>query len=83
MPYKDPEKQKAAQRRWAQKQSSDFKQKKYAREKDNKRMIVQQLNEYKLEKGCCELCGDYHPPCCFDFHHLDGEDKKREEKRKR
>lgn len=78
MPYKDKEKQKEAQRLWAQKQSSEFKQKKYAREYDNKKMMVEKLNQFKLDKGCCELCGDYHPPCCFDFHHIDEKNKKGE-----
>ena len=78
MPYKDKEKQKEAQRLWVQKQSSEFKKIKYEREYANKKLAVQKLNQLKIERGCCEICGDYHPPCCFDFHHIDGGDKKRE-----
>jgi hypothetical protein len=79
MPYKDKEKQREAQRNWARKQSSDYKQKVYERGLDNKKLMVQKLNEYKLQKGCCEICGDYHPPCCFDFHHIEGKESKRKE----
>jgi len=78
MPYKDKVKQREAQRLWAQKQSSERKKKNYLKNKDNKKLMVEKLNQFKLDKGCCELCGDYHPPCCFDFHHLDGTDKKGE-----
>ena len=78
MPYKDKTKQREAQRRWAEKQSDEFKKVKYKRERDNKKLMVEKLNQLKLEKGCCELCGDYHPPCCFDFHHLDEINKKDE-----
>ena len=78
MPYKDKEKQREAQRLWAQKQSQEFKKIKYKRGYDNKKLMVEKLNQLKLEKGCCEICGDYHPPCCFDFHHIESEDKKRE-----
>jgi len=78
MPYKDKEKQKEAQRLWAQKQSSEFKKIKYEREYDHKKLTVEKLNQLKIKIGCCQICGDYHPPCCFDFHHIDGEDKKRE-----
>ena len=70
MPYKDKAKQREAQRLWAQKQSPDYKQVVYKRGQDNKKLMVEKLNQYKLDKGCCELCGDYHPPCCFDFHHI-------------
>ena len=78
MPYKDKEKQREAQRLWAQKQSSEFKKVKYQREKNNKKLMVEKLNQLKLDRGCCELCGDYHPPCCFDFHHIDKSSKERE-----
>jgi len=78
MPYKDKEKQREAQRLWAQKQSSEFKKVKYQREKNNKQLMVEKLNQLKMDRGCCELCGDYHPPCCFDFHHIDKSNKKRE-----
>lgn len=78
MPYKDKEKQREAQRLWAEKQSNKFKKVKYQREQNNKKLMVEKLNQLKLEKGCCDACGDYHPPCCFDFHHIDAENKKRE-----
>ena len=78
MPYKDKEKQREAQRLWAEKQSSEFKKIKYQREQSNKKLMVEKLNQLKLERGCCELCGDYHPPCCFDFHHLDETTKSKE-----
>ena len=78
MPYKDKEKQREAQRLWAQKQSPEFKKVKYEREKDNRKQAVQKLNQLKLERGCCELCGDHHPPCCFDFHHIGKSEKKKE-----
>lgn len=78
MPYKDKEKQREAQRLWAQNQSDEFKKIKYQREHDNKKLMVEKLNNLKLEKGCCELCGDYHPACCFDFHHVNELNKKTE-----
>jgi hypothetical protein len=78
MPYRDKEKQKEYQKLWAQQQSNEFKKIKYQREKSNKQLMVDKLNKLKLQKGCCELCGVFHPPCCFDFHHID-ESKKRSE----
>ena len=78
MPYKDKEKQREAQRLWAQKQNTESKQKKYKRQQDNKKLMVEKLNQLKLERGQCESCGDYHPPCCFDFHHIDETEKKKE-----
>ena len=78
MPYKDKEKQREAQRLWAQKQSAEFKKVKYQRERSNKKLMTEKLNQLKLERGCCELCGDYHPPCCFDFHHLKETTKSKE-----
>ena len=78
MPYKDKEKQREAQRLWAKRQSNEFKKVKYQREYDNKKLMIEKLNQLKIERGCCELCGDYHPPCCFDFHHLDETIKKDE-----
>lgn len=78
MPYKDKEKQREAQRLWAKRQSNEFKKVKYQREYDNKKLMIEKLNQFKIERGCCELCGDYHPPCCFDFHHLDETIKKDE-----
>ena len=62
MPYKDKEKQKEAQRLWAQKQSSEFKKIKYEREYDHKKLTVEKLNQLKIKIGCCQICGDYHPP---------------------
>ncbi len=75
MPYKDKQKQREAQKLWAQNQSNEYKKIKYSREKDNKKLMVEKLNQLKLDRGCCEVCGDYHPPCCFDFHHIDEENK--------
>lgn len=78
MPYKDKTKQREAQRLWAQQQSNEFKKIKYDREKTNKQLMVEKLNQLKLEKGCCEICGVFHPACCFDFHHIDESNKKDE-----
>lgn len=78
MPYKDKEKQKEYQRLWVQKQSDEFKKIKYTREHSKKRSMVEKLNQLKLEMGCCEICGVSHPPCCFDFHHIDESNKKKE-----
>lgn len=78
MPYKDKDKQKEYQKLWAQNQNDIFKKIKYKREKSHKQLMVEKLNQFKLEKGCCEICGIYHPPCCFDFHHID-ESLKRDE----
>ena len=47
MPYKDKEKQKEAQRLWAQKQSSEFKQIKYEREYANKKLVVQKAHTFR------------------------------------
>jgi|TARA_B100001564_G_C20218870_1_gene480734 DNA repair exonuclease SbcCD ATPase subunit len=79
MPYKDKEKQREVQRLWAQKQSPETKKKNYLRNQDNKKLMVEKLNQLKLDKGCCMLCGDYHPPCCFDFHHIEPKKNKQHE----
>ena len=77
MPYKDKAKQREAQRLWAAKQSSEFKMRKYARERTHKVAMIDRLNHFKYKKGSCEICDTEYPPCCFDFHHINGkEDKK-------
>ena len=78
MPYKDKDKQREYQKLWAQNQDNQFKKIKYTRQKSNKQLMVEKLNQLKLERGSCEICGDFHPPCCFDFHHIDESVKKSE-----
>jgi len=74
---RDIAKQRLAQKLWARRQSPEFKMHKYAREKTHKAIMVDKLNRLKYEKGSCEICGTDYPPCCFDFHHINGkEDKK-------
>ena len=43
------------------------KEKQQERNQRNKQLCIQEMNEYKAERGCC-LC-DETDPCCLDFHH--------------
>jgi hypothetical protein len=43
MPYRDKEKQKEAQRLWAQKQPNERKRQNYLKNKDNKKLMVEKF----------------------------------------
>ena len=70
MPYKDPEKQKKAQRQ----HYLDNKEKYRTASNRAKRAKVRKLNEYKSSLGCSK-CPEKRGPC-LDFHHPN-DDKKR------
>ena len=61
---RDPEKVKAARRRWYERNREHAK----AKVTERKRRIAQKLQAYKLELGCAG-CGELHP-AVLDFHHL-------------
>ena len=62
MPYKDREKQREYQRVW---------------DKNRGRTKRQALVDFVKDRPC-ESCGIHYPPCCMDFHHLDGREGSRE-----
>ena len=66
MPYKDPEKQKAAQRMWYERNKESIIQ----NVKDRKRKIKAFVLQYKLDNSICMDCGISYPPHVLDFDHL-------------
>ena len=66
MPYKDKEKQKEFQRKWA-------------RNKGPNSWLSKKIELLHAAKDIpCQSCGEIHPPCCMDLHHVDPTDKKYE-----
>ena len=61
---RDPEKVKAARRRWYVRNSDSAK----ARVVERKRRLALQLTDYKNAAGC-SVCGEHHP-AVLDFHHI-------------
>ncbi len=66
MPYKDKEKQKEYQRNWASKKGPNSWLQKKIELLDSRKNVP------------CQSCGEQHPPCCMDLHHLNPSDKKYE-----
>ena len=65
MPYKDPEKQRTAQRKYAQKRTA------YYRERSRQRRAELKQWYFDLKSTlACERCGEDHP-ATIDFHHPD------------
>lgn len=64
MPYKDPEKQKAAQQAWYQAN----KEKLSKRVSERRKELSDQVNAYKVDKGCCK-CRYNKTAVALDVHH--------------
>ena len=67
MPYKDPKKQKEAQREHYEKNSAGYKSALIARRKRNRLFVLEQLRP-------CDRCGAFNP-AFMDWHHRDPEQK--------
>lgn len=65
MPYKDPEKQRAYNRKWYA--ENPDKQKRAV--KNRQRALRQRFTDYKKTKPCLH-CGETDP-VCIEFHHID------------
>lgn len=70
MPYKDPEKQKAAQRAWYERNRATVIESSLLQRDRNRLWFEDQRNQP------CVDCGGSYPPCCMDFHHRDPSQKK-------
>ena len=68
MPYKDKEKQRAAQRAWAQKNSEKMKEYRNKKRNTARRFI----HSYKIENSVCQDCQISYPPHMLDFDHVRG-----------
>ena len=66
MPYKDPKKQKAAARAWAERNRESNAQ----RTRDRRNNIKKFIRDYKLENSVCTDCQISYPPHILDFDHL-------------
>jgi hypothetical protein len=66
MPYKDPLKQKAAQRAWYERNKEELHQKNLSK----KTKIRQFIEQYKKENSLCKDCGISYPPHILDFDHI-------------
>ena len=69
----DSDKIREYQRNWLReklKNDPTYKERHYAnkqkRHDENKRLLTE-----RKEQTPCASCGEYHPSCCMDFHHLD------------
>ena len=61
------------QREWLReklKNDPEYKAKHYASKEKRKLENKERLTSIK-ESVPCSCCGDYHPACCMDHHHLD------------
>lgn len=67
MPYKDEEKQRAAQAMWYQ----NNKQRIINKQRLRRTKIRQFILDYKTENSVCQDCGISYPPHVLDFDHLD------------
>jgi hypothetical protein len=68
MPYKDPEKQRAAQQRWYAKQD---KTKRVAYNREQRKLRWEVVNQLKMERGC-DRCGYSRCSAALEFHHNTG-----------
>ena len=66
MPYKDPAKQKAAQRAWYERNLKEVKR----RIRDRRTKVRQYVRDYKLNNSICTDCKISWPPHMLDFDHL-------------
>jgi hypothetical protein len=61
------------QRNWLKdklKNNPEYKARHYANKEKRKCENKQKLTKIK-ESSPCSSCGEYHPTCCMDHHHLD------------
>jgi len=73
MPNRDPEKQRAAWRKWYHENKSDQLKKIYFNRKARRKKALEWLAAYK-KTICCSSCGFNGHPAALDFHHA-GTDK--------
>lgn len=66
MPFKDPEKKRAAARAWAQRNRA----KQSANQRDRRNKIRRFIHEYKEKNSVCVDCNISYPPHILDFDHL-------------
>ena len=66
MPYKDKEKQRAAQKAWYEKNKAELASLQRDR-RSNKRKFIEQ---YKTDNSICSDCKISYPPHMLDFDHL-------------
>lgn len=72
MPYKDPEKRKENNKKWAK--TTQGKESAKRRRLRARTATREWLYWYKWESGCVE-CGFSGPVCCLDLHHVEGSRK--------
>lgn len=60
-------------KKYVAKYAKDNRDRIYAREKANRDKLKAELVE--LKGGECQDCGGVYPQCCYDFHHLDPNEK--------
>jgi hypothetical protein len=70
MPYKDPSKQKAAQRKFYEENRANF----LERAKNQRLVLRDEINQLKEKLGCKD-CGMPHPYYVLQFDHLEGSNK--------
>lgn len=70
MPYKDPQAQKAAQRRSYERLKEDVSESRKRRRAERRAFV----DEVKLQTGC-ERCGYSRSTAALDFHHLGDKDQ--------
>ena len=66
MPYKDPEKQKAAQQAWYERNKALVEKRSLAK----KTSIRKYIEQYKQNNSMCTDCKISYPPHILDFDHL-------------
>lgn len=64
MPSKDPEKNRAAFKKWYEAN----KKKQIARVKENQKRIIKEIEDYKASNPCCD-CDQFYPSYVMDFDH--------------
>lgn len=70
MPYKDKDKQKAAQAKWYRDNHTELRMKMNERQRQRRNMIARYLEQYKIDHSTCADCGLDYPPHILDFDHL-------------
>ncbi|MBY0526725.1 MAG: hypothetical protein K2R98_25260 [Gemmataceae bacterium] len=73
MPYKDPEKRRAYQRRYMQAWYKENSKTQVQRNLDRRKRIQTWFAELKATL-CCSHCGENHP-ACLEFHHENPREK--------
>ena len=68
MPYKDPEKQKAAYKAWYERNKEEFLEKR----RDRRGSVRKFITEYKEQNSLCTDCNISYPPHILEFDHVNG-----------